>query len=234
MITIRKAADRGHTNIDWLDSHHSFSFGDYYDPRQMGFGPLRVINDDRVAPGGGFGAHPHRDMEIISYIVSGALEHKDSLGTGSVIRPGDVQRMTAGSGIRHSEFNPSRTEPVHFLQIWIQPNEKNLTPSYEQITLANSAKRGVLRLIASQDGRNESVTIHQNTDVYASMLSPGQEVKHSIASGRGAWLQIIRGAASVNGNTVQTGDGAAIEQEQQIDIRATDETELLLFDVAAN
>jgi redox-sensitive bicupin YhaK (pirin superfamily) len=234
MITIRKAADRGHTNIDWLDSHHSFSFGDYYDPRQMGFGPLRVINDDRVAPGGGFGAHPHRDMEIISYIVSGALEHKDSLGTGSVIRPGDVQRMTAGSGIRHSEFNPSRTEPVHFLQIWIQPNEKNLTPSYEQITLADSAKRGVLRLIASQDGRNESVTIHQNADVYASLLSPGQEVKHSIANGRGAWLQIIRGAASVNGNPLQTGDGAALEQEQQIEIRATEETELLLFDVAAN
>ena len=234
MITIRKAADRGHTNIDWLDSHHSFSFGDYYDPRNMGFGPLRVINDDRVAPGGGFGAHPHRDMEIISYIVSGALEHKDSLGTGSVIRPGDVQRMTAGSGIRHSEFNPSRTEPVHFLQIWIQPDQKNLTPSYEQITLADSAKRGVLRLIASQAGRNESVTIHQNADVYASLLSPGQEVKHFIASGRGAWLQIIRGAASVNGNPVQTGDGAALEQEQQIDIRATEETELLLFDVATN
>jgi quercetin 2,3-dioxygenase len=234
MITIRKAADRGHTNIDWLDSHHSFSFGDYYDPRNMGFGPLRVINDDRVAPGGGFGAHPHRDMEIISYIVSGALEHKDSLGTGSVIRPGDVQRMTAGSGIRHSEFNPSRTEPVHFLQIWIQPSEKNLTPSYEQITLADSTKRSVLRLIASQDGRNESVTIHQNADVYASLLSPGQEVKHSIANGRGAWLQIILGAASVNGNAVQTGDGAALEQEQQIEIRATEETELLLFDVAAN
>ncbi len=233
MITIRKAADRGHTNIDWLDSRHAFSFGDYYDPRHMGFGPLRVINDDRVGPGGGFGAHPHRDMEIISYIVSGALEHKDSLGTGSVIRPGDVQRVTAGTGIRHSEFNPSDTEPVHFLQIWIMPEQENLTPGYEQRTVADGEKRNRLRLIASHDGRNESVTIHQDADVYASLLQPGQAVQHSIAGGRLAWLQLIRGTLTLNGNKLETGDGAAIEQEQQLEIAAQDESEFLLFDLAA-
>ena len=233
MIIIRKAADRGRTHIDWLDSRHSFSFGDYYDPRHMGFGPLRVINDDRVAPGGGFGAHPHRDMEIISYIVSGALEHKDSLGTGSVIRPGDVQRMTAGTGIRHSEFNPSGTEPVHFLQIWILPERKNLTPGYEQRTVADSEKRNRLRLIASQDGRNESVTVHQDADVYASLIEPNKSVRHSVAGGRLAWLQLIRGAVTLNGNKLEAGDGAAIEQEQQLEITAQDESEFLLFDLTA-
>ena len=234
MITIRKAADRGHTKIDWLDSRHSFSFGDYYDPQHMGFGPLRVINDDRVTPGGGFGAHPHRDMEIITYIVSGAVEHKDSLGTGSVIRPGDVQRMTAGSGIRHSEFNPSKTEPVHFLQIWIQPNQKNLTPSYEQRTLSETERLGGLRLIASQDGRDESVTIHQDVDVYASLLESGQAVRHSIRGGRIVWLQLIRGSISLNGQQLQPGDGTAIEQEQKLEITSQDESELLLFDLAAS
>jgi quercetin 2,3-dioxygenase len=233
MITIRKAADRGHTNIDWLDSRHSFSFGDYYDPRNMGFGPLRVINDDRVGPGGGFGAHPHRDMEIISYIVSGALEHKDSLSTGSVIRPGDVQRMTAGTGIRHSEFNPSANEPVHFLQIWIIPEQKNLTPGYEQRTVSDSEKRNQLRLIASHDGRNESVTIHQDADVYATLLESNKAVRHSVAGGRLAWLQVIRGSITLNGNKLETGDGAAIEQEQRLDITAQDESEFLLFDLAA-
>jgi hypothetical protein len=232
MITIRKAADRGHTKIDWLDSRHSFSFGDYYDPQHMGFGPLRVINDDRVAPGGGFGAHPHRDMEIITYIVSGAVEHKDSLGTGSVIRPGDVQRMTAGSGIRHSEFNPSKTQPVHFLQIWIEPDQKNLTPSYKQRTLSQTERLGGPRLIASQDGRDESVTIHQDVDVYASLLEPGQAVRHSIRGGRSAWLQLIRGSIALNGQQLQAGDGAAIEQEQKLEITAQDESELLLFDLA--
>jgi redox-sensitive bicupin YhaK (pirin superfamily) len=232
MITIRKAADRGHTKIDWLDSRHSFSFGDYYDPQNMGFGPLRVINDDRVAPGGGFGAHPHRDMEIITYIVSGAVEHKDSLGTGSVIRPGDVQRMTAGSGIRHSEFNPSKTEPVHFLQIWIQPNQKNLTPSFEQRTLPETERLGGLRLIASQDGRDESVTIHQDVDVYAALLKPGQSVRHSIPGGHNAWLQLIRGSISLNGQQLQPGDGAAVQQEQKLEVTAQDESELLLFDLA--
>jgi hypothetical protein len=232
MITIRKAADRGHTKIDWLDSRHSFSFGDYYDPQHMAFGPLRVINDDRVAPG--FGAHPHRDMEIITYIVSGAVEHKDSLGTGSVIRPGDVQRMTAGSGIRHSEFNPSKTDPVHFLQIWIEPNQKNLTPSYEQRTLSETERLGGLRLIASQDGRDESVTIHQDADVYASLLESGQAVRHSIQGGRIVWLQLIRGSITLNGQQLQAGDGAAIEQEQRLEITAQDESELLLFDLAAS
>jgi redox-sensitive bicupin YhaK (pirin superfamily) len=233
MITIRKSADRGHTNIDWLDSRHSFSFGDYFDPQHMGFGPLRVINDDRVAPGGGFGAHPHRDMEIITYIVSGALEHKDSLGTGSVIRPGDVQRMTAGSGIRHSEFNPSQTEPVHFLQIWIEPNQKNLTPSYEQRTLTAAQRLGSLRLIASSTGRNDSVTIHQDTDVYASLLEPGQAVSHQIPAGHSAWLQLIRGAITLNGKQLAAGDSAAIKQEQLLEITAQDKTELLLFDLRA-
>lgn len=231
MITIRKSADRGHTNIDWLNSRHSFSFGDYYDPQHMGFGPLRVINDDRVAPGGGFGAHPHRDMEIITYIVSGALEHKDSLGTGSVIRPGDVQRMTAGSGIRHSEFNPSKTDPVHFLQIWIEPNQKSLTPSYEQRTLTEAQRLGSLRLIASQTGRNDSVTIHQDTDVYASLLEPGKTVHHQIPAGRIAWLQLIRGSITLNGNNLAAGDSAAIKQEQNLEITAQENSELLLFDL---
>jgi quercetin 2,3-dioxygenase len=233
MITIRKSADRGRTNIDWLDSYHSFSFGDYFDPAHMSFGPLRVINDDKVAPGGGFGTHPHRDMEIITYIVSGALEHKDSLGTGSVIRPGDVQRMTAGSGIRHSEFNPSRTEPVHLLQIWIEPNQKNLTPSYEQRTLSEAERHGGLRLIASQTGRNQSVTINQNADVYATILKPGQAVHHQLAAGRTAWLQLIRGSITLNGNPLSPGDGAAIVQEQQLEITAQHESEFLLFDLAA-
>jgi hypothetical protein len=232
MITLRKAAERGRTNIDWLDSWHSYSFGDYYDPRHMGFGPLRVINDDRVAPGGGFGTHPHRDMEIITYIVSGALEHKDSLGTGSVIRPGDVQRMTAGTGIRHSEFNPSQTEPVHLLQIWIQPEQNNLTPSYEQHTVSETDRLGGLCLIASRDGRDQSVTIHQNADVYASLLEAGQAVRHTIAGGRMAWLQLISGPISLNGQRLEAGDGAAIEQEQQLEITAQDNSELLLFDLA--
>jgi hypothetical protein len=247
MITIRKAAERGRTNIDWLDSRHSFSFGDYYDPRHMGFGPLRVINDDRVAPGGGFGAHPHRDMEIITYVVSGALEHKDSLASistphpnplpkgegaaGSVIRPGDVQRMTAGTGIRHSEFNPSATEPVHFLQIWILPEQNNLPPSYEQRTFADQEKRNQLRLIASHDGRDGSVTIHQTADVYAALLDKGQTVQHVLPSGCIAWLQLIRGTISLSGNQLQLGDGAAINQEKQLDMVAQDTAELLLFDL---
>jgi quercetin 2,3-dioxygenase len=231
MITIRPAADRGTTQIDWLDSRHSFSFGDYYDPRNMGFGPLRVINEDFVQPGMGFGMHPHRDMEIITYIVSGALEHKDSLGTGSVIRPGDVQRMTAGTGIRHSEFNPSRKDTVHLLQIWILPERTGLTPSYEQKTVAAVERTNRLRLIASPDGRNSSVTIHQQADVYAALLEPGKTVQHELPAGRNAWLQLIRGDITLNGKALKPGDGATVENEQHLEIAAQDAAELLLFDL---
>ncbi len=231
MITVRKSAQRGTTKIDWLDSRHSFSFGDYYDPQHMGFGPLRVINEDFVQPGEGFGMHPHRDMEIITYIVSGALEHRDSLGTGSVIRPGDVQRMTAGTGIRHSEFNPSATESVHLLQIWILPEQKNLTPSYEQRAFSDEERRGQLRLIAARDGRNGAVTIHQDADVYASLLDSGQTVTHDLADGRTAWLQLIKGEITLNGAKLTPGDGAAITDERSLKIAATEPSELLLFDL---
>jgi quercetin 2,3-dioxygenase len=234
MITVRKAAQRGTTNIDWLDSRHSFSCGDYYDPEHMGFGPLRVINEDFVAPGMGFGMHPHRDMEIITYIVSGALEHKDSLGTGSVIRPGDVQRMTAGSGIRHSEFNPSRTDSVHLLQVWILPNQRNMTPSYEQITIPGGERQNRLRLVASPTGRDGSVTIHQNADVYASLLDAGKTVQHSLAPNRLAWLQVVRGSVELNGTRFAPGDGAAIDGETNFEIAAKDAAELLLFDMAGS
>jgi quercetin 2,3-dioxygenase len=234
MITLHPADQRGRTKIDWLDSRHSFSFGDYYDPRNMGFGPLHVINDDRVAPGGGFGAHPHRDMEIITYIVSGSLEHKDSLGTGSVIRPGDVQRMTAGTGIRHSEFNPSSSEPVHFLQIWILPERQDLKPSYEQKTVAAAERMNRLRLIASPDGRDDSVTIHQQADVFAALLGPGKKVQHELPAGRIAWLQVIRGEITLNGNALNAGDGAAVENELRLELTAQTDTELLLFDLKAD
>ena len=231
MITVRKSAQRGTTKIDWLDSRHSFSFGDYYDPQHMSFGPLRVVNEDFVQPGKGFGTHPHRDMEIITYIVSGALEHRDSLGTGSVIRPGDVQRMTAGTGIRHSEFNPSATDSVHLLQIWILPEEKNLTPSYEQRAFSEEERRGQLRLIAARDGRNGAVTIHQDSDVYASLLDSGQALTHDLADGRTAWLQLIKGEITLNGAKLSPGDGAAITAERSLKIAATEPSELLLFDL---
>ncbi|HZZ27880.1 MAG TPA: pirin family protein [Pirellulales bacterium] len=234
MITLRKADQRGQTKIDWLDSRHSFSFGDYYDPQQMGFGPLRVINEDFVQPGMGFGMHPHRDMEIITYIVSGALEHKDSLGTGSVIRPGDVQRMTAGAGIRHSEFNPSHKESVHLLQIWILPQRQGLQPCYEQKTIAESERTNRLRLIASPEGRDGSVTIHQQADVYAALLQAGQKTEHELKLGRLAWLQVVRGSVTLNGMDLKPGDGAAVENEQRLEIVAQDAAELLLFDLSAN
>lgn len=189
-LTIRKSEERGRANFGWLDSKHSFSFGSYHDPEHMGFGALRVINDDRVAPGGGFPTHPHSEMEIISYVLEGALEHKDSLGTGSVIRPGDVQRMSAATGVRHSEFNASNTEPVHFLQIWIIPEKKGLAPSYEQKAFSASDKTGRLRLIGSHDGRDNSVTIHQEVDLFATLLSKGDTVEHVVNPGRVAWLQV--------------------------------------------
>jgi quercetin 2,3-dioxygenase len=230
MITVRKSADRGTTKIDWLDSRHSFSFGDYYDPRHMAFGPLRVINEDFVRPGEGFGMHPHRDMEIITYIVSGALEHRDSLGTGSVIRPGDVQRMTAGTGIRHSEFNPSPTEPVHLLQIWIQPEQKNLEPSYEQRAFSDAERLNQLRLIAARDGREGAVTIYQHADVYASLLESGQTAAHDLADGGTAWLQLIKGELVLNDAKLTPGDGAAVMDERNLKIAASRPAEFLLFD----
>lgn len=231
--TLRKSEDRGTANFGWLDSKHSFSFGSYYDPQHMGFGPLRVINEDKVAPGGGFPTHPHGDMEIISYVLDGALQHRDSLGTGSVIRPGDVQRMTAGTGIRHSEFNASNTDPVHFLQIWIIPERRGLKPSYEQKTFGLSDKAGQLRLIGSRDGREGSVTIHQDVDLYSSVLDPGQSVVHTLAQGRIAWIQVARGAILLNGEVLRAGDGLALESAGEVRIEGRENTEVLLFDMTS-
>jgi redox-sensitive bicupin YhaK (pirin superfamily) len=232
MLTLRKADDRGRANFGWLDSQHTFSFGDYYDPAQMGFGPLRVINEDRVRPGAGFGTHGHRDMEIISYVLEGALEHKDSIGTGSVIRPGDVQIMSAGTGIRHSEFNASKTEPVHFLQIWVIPARERLEPRYQQKMFAQSEKRGVLRLVGSSDGRAGSVTIHQNVDLYASVLDGGASVTHTLAPGRKGWVQIVRGAIELNGQRLDAGDGVAAENEASLALTSrADGSEVLVFDL---
>lgn len=234
MITIRSAQDRGVANFGWLDSRHTFSFGNYYDPNHMGFASLRVINEDKVTPGQGFGTHGHRDMEIVSYVISGALEHKDSIGTGSVIRPGDVQRMSAGTGIRHSEFNASDTNPVHFLQIWILPERGGIEPSYEQKTFSEAEKRSQLRLVGSRDGRDGSITIHQDVDLYASLLRDGETVNHSLQAGRVAWLQVVQGAVQLNDRLLSAGDGAAISEETMIALRgAADDAEVLLFDMAA-
>ena len=232
MITVRPAAERGSTNIGWLDSRHSFAFGEYYDPRHVGFGPLRVINDDRVAAGKGFGTHGHRDMEIISYVLDGALEHKDSLGTGSVLRRGDVQRMTAGTGVRHSEFNPSPTEPVHFLQIWIEPERRGLPPSYEERSIPDAEKRGRLRLVASQGGRDGSMPIAQDAELYATLLDGSERVTHGLRDGRAAWVQVARGEVTVNGTRLMEGDGATVRDESSIELTGTG-AEVLLFDLPA-
>jgi quercetin 2,3-dioxygenase len=229
---IRKSEERGTADFGWLDSKHSFSFGGYYDREHMGFGPLRVINEDRVAPGGGFPTHPHRDMEIISYVVEGALAHRDSTGTSSVIRPGDVQRMSAGTGVRHSEYNASEMDPVHFLQIWIIPERQGLRPSYEQKTFAAEEKRGKLRLVGSRDGRDGSVVIHQDVDLYATLLEAGESLSHRVAAGRGVWVQVIDGALMVNGETLRPGDGIAISGADGLRIEAQAPTEALLFDMA--
>ena len=231
-LTLRRSAERGGANFGWLDSKHSFSFGGYYDQEHMGFGPLRVINDDRVAPGGGFPTHPHSDMEIISYVLEGALEHKDSLGTGSVIRPGDGQRMSAGRGIRHSEMNASKSDGVHLLQIWIVPDRAGHEPSYEQKTFPDVEKRGKLRLIAGPDGKDGSVTIHQDARLYVTLLAPGQEVTHELAKGRYAWLQVAKGAVELNGKPLSQGDGAAVSDEQKLAIQGIQDAEVLLFDLA--
>lgn len=231
MIKIRHGDDRGIADLGWLYSKHSFSFAHYHDPEHMGFGPLRVINEDKVQPGAGFDTHGHKDMEIISYVLDGALEHKDSIGTGSVIRPGEVQRMTAGSGIRHSEFNHSSEAPVHFFQIWVLPDTEGLQPGYEQKDFPTAEKSGVLKLVGSRDGREGSVTIHQDVNLYASLLAESEEVIHALADGRKAWVQIARGSVTVNGSRIQAGDGVAVADEQTIAIKAAADTELLLFDM---
>ena len=232
MLIVRKSDERGTADLGWLYSRHTFSFSDYYDPQHMGFGPLRVINEDRVSPGQGFGTHGHQDMEIISYVLEGALEHKDSIGTGSVIRPGDVQVMSAGTGIRHSEFNHSKTEPVHFLQIWIVPDREGIAPRYDQKRFPDDEKRGCLRLVGSSDGRDGSIVIHQDVRFFAALLSTGEEVTHALAAGRRAWLQVVRGAVEANGQSIDAGDGAAVDDEAALTVTArNDDAEILVFDL---
>jgi quercetin 2,3-dioxygenase len=231
MITFRDRMARGQTRTGWLDSRHTFSFADYHDPAQMGFRSLRVINEDRVIPGAGFPPHGHRDMDIISYVLEGALEHKDSLGNGTVIRPGDVQRMSAGTGILHSEFNPSKTEPVHFLQIWIVPDEIGLTPSYEQKAFPIEERRGQLRLVAAPGGRDGAVTVHQDARLFVANLESGENVVHEAERARGTWLQVARGIVALNGTEMREGDGAAVEEEPTLVIEAETDAEFLLFDL---
>jgi hypothetical protein len=230
MLSIRRAQDRGHANYGWLDTRHTFSFSDYYDPRFMGFRTLRVINDDRVRAGAGFPTHPHQDMEIISYVVEGALEHKDSMGNGSVIRPGDVQRMTAGTGVTHSEFNPSDNASTRLLQIWILPNQKGLSPGYEQKRFDD--RDGKLRLVASEDGRDGSITVHQDVAMYATNLGATEQVEHRLEPDRHAWVQIVKGELDLNGERLREGDGAALSDVKLIEMQANSDTEVLLFDLA--
>jgi redox-sensitive bicupin YhaK (pirin superfamily) len=233
MINVRHAAERGTANFGWLDSRHTFSFGHYYDPDHMGFGALRVINEDRVAPGKGFDTHGHQDMEIISYVLEGALAHKDSIGTGSVIRPGDVQVMSAGTGIRHSEFNHSKKEPVHFLQIWLLPNRDGIAPRYDQKSFSSAEKRDRLRLVGSPDGRDGSIVINQDTQIYDALLSRGRAVSHPLPAGRKSWVQVVRGAVEVNGKGAIAGDGVAVEDEAVVSIAApAEDAEVLVFDLA--
>jgi redox-sensitive bicupin YhaK (pirin superfamily) len=228
---MRRAEERGHANHGWLDSYHTFSFGGYYDPQHMGFAKLRVINDDTVSPGAGFDTHGHRDMEIISYVLDGALQHKDSMGNGSLIRPGDVQRMSAGSGVTHSEFNASKSEPVHFLQIWILPEKQGLEPSYEQKAYSKEARSGRLRLVGSRDGREGSLTIHQDVDLYATLFSDSDSVTHKLADGRKGWVQVAKGSVIVNDNEVFAGDGIALEGPKTITLTGSADAEILLFDM---
>lgn len=231
-LTLRRSDERGKAKFSWLDSRHTFSFGQYVDPHHMGFGPLRVINDDWIAGGGGFPAHGHADMEIITYVLEGTLEHKDSLGTGSKIVPGEIQRMSAGTGIRHSEYNASKTDPVHLLQIWIVPQEKGLLPSYEQKTFTEAEKRGRLRLVGSRDGRNGSVTIQRDADMFATLLSSGQTVRHMLRPGRAIWCHVARGSVTLNGQDLSEGDAVAVEEPGEITVAGVDEGEVLLFDMA--
>jgi redox-sensitive bicupin YhaK (pirin superfamily) len=230
MMKIRKANERGHAEHGWLDTYHTFSFADYHDPQWMGFRSLRVINDDLVAPGMGFGTHPHRDMEIITYILSGALEHKDSMGNGRVIRPGEVQYMSAGTGVRHSEFNPSKDEAVHLLQIWIMPDQKGVQPRYAEKSFSN-AKEGELHLVTSKAGRDDSIAIHQDADLWLARLGAGNRVAHKLAAGRHAWLHVAEGEVSLNGKTLNGGDAAAISDEGALELSATKPSQVLLFDL---
>jgi redox-sensitive bicupin YhaK (pirin superfamily) len=232
MIQIRPAAERGHFNHGWLETYHTFSFGDYHDPAHHHFRALRVMNEDRVAPGQGFGMHPHRDMEIVTYVLEGALEHQDSMGNGEVLRPGELQRMTAGTGIMHSEFNPSSTEPVHLYQIWLFPEGKGLSPSYEQKAFADEEKHNRWRLVASRDGREGSLTIHQDAEIHLARLEEGRQLAHSVSPGRHVWLQVLRGAATLNGQSLDAGDGAAVSEESKLTVEAATDAELLLFDLA--
>ena len=231
MITVRKAKERGHFDHGWLNTYHTFSFDQYYDPRYMGFRNLRVINEDFVSPGHGFPTHGHRDMEIITYILEGALKHQDSMGNGSTIRPGDVQRMSAGTGVRHSEQNPSNEEPVHLLQIWILPDTVGLPPSYEQKAFSEDERRGGFRLIASPDNRDGSVLIHQDVQLYASILADGEQAHHSMNPTRYGWLQVARGSVEINGETAKQGDGLVIVGESDLNVVALEPSEMLLFDL---
>ncbi len=231
MITLRAAADRGRANHGWLDSHHSFSFGDYYDAAHMGFGALRVINEDRVQPGMGFGTHGHRDMEIISYVLEGELSHRDSMGTGSVIVPGDIQRMSAGRGVQHSEFNPSKSSGVHFLQIWIEPAARGIAPSYEQANVPAEAKRGRLALIAAPAGQDGAVELHQDARIFATLLDGAEHVSHALAAGRRAYVHVARGSINVNGQALGTGDAVRIENESEVRLSDGHDAEVLLFDL---
>jgi redox-sensitive bicupin YhaK (pirin superfamily) len=232
MVRIRRAAERGQFDHGWLDTRHTFSFAEYRDPEHMGFRSLRVLNEDRVEPGQGFGTHPHRDMEIVTYVLAGALEHRDSMGNGSVIRPGDVQRMSAGTGVTHAEFNASRTDPVHFLQIWIVPERTGLRPGYEQRRFEDAEKQGRLRLVASPDGAEGAVTVHQDARILASRLSPGQEVVHRLAPGRHAWVQVATGAVELDGRRLSAGDGAALSAEPSVALKGLEDAEVLVFDLA--
>lgn len=232
MITVRNRDDRGHTKIGWLDSQHTFSFGQYYDPAHMGFRSLRVINDDRVIPGAGFPTHGHRDMEIISYVVDGALEHKDSMGTGSIIRPGDVQRMSAGTGVTHSEFNPSQEESARFLQIWVEPEKTGIDPSYEQKAFAPEERENQLRLVVDREGRDGAVKVHQDVSMYAAALTENGIVAYTIESGRHVWIQVVRGIVELNGKELREGDGAAISDNIEITLSSEVGAEVLLFDLA--
>jgi len=232
MIRIRKSDERGHANHGWLDTHFTFSFADYYDPKHLHFRTLRVMNDDRVGGGGGFPMHPHRDMEIVTYVLEGALEHRDSMGNGSVIRPGDIQYMGAGTGVMHSEFNASQTEPVHLYQIWTFPQREGLKPTYDQKNFSEAEKRGKLRLIVSPDGRDGSVKIRQDNELYASVLAKGEAVKHELKSERHAYVQVARGSVTLNGTKLDEGDGAAITDEKAVELTGERNAEVLLFDLA--
>jgi redox-sensitive bicupin YhaK (pirin superfamily) len=232
MIRVRKASERGHFDHGWLDTYHTFSFGDYYDPAHLGFRALRVINDDRVQPGRGFGMHGHRDMEIVTYVLEGAIQHRDSLGNGSVLRPGELQHMTAGTGVRHSEFNPSDREEVHLYQIWLLPEREGLRPGYEQKAFPEEERRGTLRLVASPAGEHGALPIRQDARIYLATLPAGEAVAHALKPGRHAWLQVLRGTAALNGQGLAAGDGAAVSQEEKLEIKGQDDAEVMLFDLA--